>query len=171
MDFPKLQQEMQQARLVSSQFGMGEFCTYAYVSLPNRNRLCHVCLQDSADVNTSESIASTDLPPGSGFLQTSDLAVQGPSEGSDVPWAGVDRAEFSDGLCSGPGCEKSSVLDVLYSTDPPAAGLSECERAAQESVAQNQFQHEACEQLLELLMHCSMAKGKPRNMVETNQGK
>ena len=147
MDFSKLHQEMQQARL------------------------CHVCWQEHADLAPSEHGTPPVPSSGSGSLQASDLEVQGPSEGSDFPWVVSEEVESSDGLYSGPGCEETSTLDVLYSADHPTASITECELLAQELNKQKQYQHEQCEQLLELLTQCSLAKGKPRNMIEVNKGK
>ena len=70
MDFSKLQQECQHARLLPVSFGLGEVCACAEVSLPQKRRLCHVCLSDEDMVNTSQGsmipngVVSSDLQEG-----------------------------------------------------------------------------------------------------------
>ena len=158
MDFSMLQQECQHAKLLPGQFGMGEFCTCAEVSMPQRSRLCHVCLNQ--EESSPQYAAAVEFPS----------VVQGSSEGQEVPGievAGVGRSEVQ----GEPGFTNAWALDVLYSKEVIATAQLECEQLAQKLHSEGSYQHDQCEQLLELVWSSTPGSSHQRNMLGKGQGR
>ena len=141
MDFSMLQQECRHARLLPSQFGLGDVCTCSDVSLPQKPRLCHVCLSE-------------------GMEQARD-----DSQGCVVP-EGYQDHNLREGVTS-EGC----VHDILMSTDTEHVTMTECEMLAKKLLSSHEYDHDQCTQLLEMVKQCPGRHSGQRHMVDGQQGR
>ena len=147
LDYTTTFQELRGQSSLLSRFGEGQRCVCSDVTLPNRPRQCGFCLQASGSSEGVIGLASEDQEGVSGLTsESSEVVATGSSETSEWWFQEGDPLEAED---------RTSDLQEEEECGLYVHQIADMEAVAQQLLRTQDFQHESCEQLLEMLPYKS----------------
>ena len=147
LDYTTTFQELHGQSSLLSGFGEGQHCVCSDVTLPNRPRQCGLCLQASGSSEGVIESASEDQEGTLGLTsESSEVVTKDDSETSEWWLQEGDPLEAKD---------RTSDFQEEDECGLYVHQIADMEAVAQQLLRTQDFQHESCEQLLEMLPYKS----------------